>query len=206
MASEVSICNQALSWLGANLITSLDDDSIEASLCKTNYAALRDAVMEDVPWTFATLRAMLTPETETPAYGYAQQFLIPSRFLRILEVRTNANQANGATVFDFRVEGDKILCNAKVIYVKVIQQITAPEKFSSSFVQALAARIATDIALPVTNSVDMMKTMFSLYQQKLSDAATLDGMQGKSDIPEATRLLRTRYGGSGYISDFQNPG
>ena len=58
--SEVSICNQALSWLGQETITSLDDQATTAVWMNANYDLLRDSVMEARMWTFATVRAVST--------------------------------------------------------------------------------------------------------------------------------------------------
>ena len=53
MATAVSICNQALSLVGANSIISLDDNTTEARLCKAIYEPVRDALLEEHAWTFA---------------------------------------------------------------------------------------------------------------------------------------------------------
>ena len=60
MVSETSIANQALLWLGGTVITSLDEDSREAIWMKNNYPFIRDAVLEERMWTFATDRAIST--------------------------------------------------------------------------------------------------------------------------------------------------
>ena len=59
--SEVGICNQSLSWLGGNRITSLDDDTVEANLCIDNYEHSRDTVLDMRHWTFAGAREQLNP-------------------------------------------------------------------------------------------------------------------------------------------------
>ena len=43
--SEVSISNQALGWLGANPITSLDENGAAAALCRNNYDHCRDGLL-----------------------------------------------------------------------------------------------------------------------------------------------------------------
>jgi len=201
-ASEVAICNQSLSWLAANTIISLDDDTVEAGLCKANYALLRDAVLNERAWTFATKRFTLTPLVEEPEYGYGNQFLIPSTVLTIIECRFDNAQggsptlrddrANGANTLGWRREEDKILANVERIYMKAIVQIIDTQKFSPVFTQVLATRLARELAIPLTESNRRYEQMAAMYQIAMREAAAVDGMQGTNDTFDASQLIRVR--------------
>ncbi|RLB61608.1 MAG: hypothetical protein DRH08_13665 [Deltaproteobacteria bacterium] len=193
MASEVSICNQAIGWLGGNLITSLDDQTTEAILCKANYASLRDAVIEEGKWTFATRRLKLALSGEVPEYGYANRFAIPTEVLSVITVTPNKDQTNGTENFDWRREEDYIVCDSGVLYAKCIVRITDPSKFGSMFVQALAARMAADLAAPLTESTAKEQKMTAKYENAIDKALAIDGMQGKSDrIKSNSNILKRR--------------
>jgi len=194
MATEVSICNLALSWLAGNLIISLDDEIIEAQLCKANYDSSRDAVLEDRAWTFATKRYRWTPLSTAPVYGYGYAFMIDPEVVRILEVRDSDGtyNANGANDLDWRREGNTIVANASVIYVKALRRVADTSKYPPSFVMALAARLAADICIPLTESRQMQQDMWTLYSKKLDDAMATDGMQGSSDIIQSRKLIGVR--------------
>lgn len=172
--SEVSICNQAISWLGGTLITSLDDESTEAELCKANYDILRDMLLEGHDWTFAKSRYYLTPTVETPAFGYSAQFLIPANVLRIIQPIGTGTTSN---LTEYEIEGEYILANADALYVRAISSIINPQQFSLLFAEALAARLASEIARPLTHSASLAKEMWSLFSIKLSEAVASDGMQ-----------------------------
>ena len=64
--SPVQICNISIGWLGGTLITSLDDGTNEANLCKATYEPSRDQVLEERNWTFATKRTSLNPIADPP--------------------------------------------------------------------------------------------------------------------------------------------
>ncbi len=187
MASEVSICNQALSRVGGSLITSLSDSSTEARLCDANYAAIRDALIEAHDWTFAITRIDLPASTTSPANGYANAFTIPSTVLRILDVNDGE---------DWRVEGDAIVTNEGSCKIRAISQITDPNTFSPLFIQALVSRLAADLAIPIAQSAKLYELHYKVYLQKLSEAVANDGMQGKSRRITSTWLKSTRQGGS----------
>lgn len=192
MASEVSICNQAISWVGGTRITSLDDGTKEANLCKDNYAALRDAVLSEGAWTFATTRFIPAADAASPAYGYAYSFSISNTILTVLEVQNQSTVPNGSNTLDWRMEGNAILCDEQIIYVKAIEQITDPNEFHPLFVQALSARIALDICIPLTRNKALMRDMGALYQEKLETALFVDGSQGKSDRLRSPRYKQVR--------------
>ncbi len=187
MASEVSICNQALSWLGGAHITSLDDESTEAVLCKATYASVRDAVLEARDWTFAVGRYDLPKAATGPTNGYANAFPIPSDVLRILEVLDN---------LDWQIEGQDVVTNEDAVSIKAVVRVTDPNRFSALFVQALAARLAADLAIALTQSRELQQQHYQLYLAKLDEAAANDGMQGKSRKITSSWLQRSRLGSS----------
>lgn len=207
--STVDICNQALGWLGADPITSLNDSSKEAQLCKENFDNLRDVVLEEREWTFAVRRLRLTPMVIKPVYGYAEQFLLPPEVLRVLNIPASRGDFGGLPflnggagadtqegLFDWRVEtidaGNVILANLDAIRCRVIWRVVNEKLWSSMFVQALAQRLAADLAMPITNSNTILKTHWALYDSKLAAAATMDGMQGKSEVKRSDNLINVR--------------
>ena len=78
MATEVSICSNALRRLGDDPITSLTDDTERARLCNAFYADARDACLRSHPWNFAITRASLAQLSATPVYGFDYQFALPT--------------------------------------------------------------------------------------------------------------------------------
>lgn len=191
MATEVSICNQALGFLGGNRIISLDDGTTEANLCKDLYANLRDVVLEEHNWTFATQWIELPALATTPTGVYGKAYELPSNVLRVVEVTDNN---------DWQVEDRKIVTNEAAVKARCIMRVTDPAKFSPGFVQAMAARLAADLALPLTNSRSMMEAMFSLYDAKVGRAVTSDNRQGKARRVRSKWLLNARNGASSKVA------
>lgn len=216
MASQVSICNQALGWIGANLITSLNDDNREAQLCKANFFDLRDAVLEEREWTFAVRRIDLSPTTVDPVYGYGNQFVLPDDVIRVLNVPDTSSNfllLGGAgfggievgpdqqpQLQNWRKEsiegpaatGNVILADVDRIVCRVIWRVTNIDLWSPMFTQALAARLAADLAIPLTQNRTLQADMWTLYERKLAKAATMDGMQGKMEKTRSNALERVR--------------
>ncbi len=191
MASVEDICNLALSWLGASMITSLADNSTEAKLCKVNYPLIRDAVLEAADWSFAIKRATMDPLSTGPVFGRYRRFPIPPDSLRVLSVSESENDSRR---IDWRVEENHVLAGGEIIYLRYIFRAKDPKVYSPLFVQALSARIAADLAIPIADSRTLRNENWDLYMAKLREATANDGIQGKHDFIRSDTLIRARRG------------
>jgi hypothetical protein len=190
--SQVSICNLALSWVGGNLITSLQDSSTEAKVCAANFDASRNATLEQRDWTFASDRAIPVRIVDTPAFEYDYQFQLPTNplCLRVTKVYSDSSFTHG--IADWAKEGDRILCNYAAVFIKFVKELVDPSKFSPGFTQAFAARLAADICVPITHDVELFQTYWQLFLNKIEDAGSMDGLQGKTELVGAKHLIRVR--------------
>jgi len=195
LSSVVEICNMALGWIGADRITSLDDNSEQAVLCKLNYATSRDTVLESREWTFAVKRFSLTPTGVTPEFNWGNAFSLPTEILRVISVERESVVGSNELTSNFVEheqmnwvrEGNEVLSDWDSIKIRAIIRIEDTTLFSPSFVHVLAARLAADLCIPITRSKTLQQQMFALYGAKLDDAAATDGMQGRS------KRIRSRY-------------
>lgn len=188
MTSETSICNQALSWVGGTRITSLDDNGKYAEWCRNNYAIIRDAVLEERMWTFATGRVTLTT-ADMDEWGTLYKHSIPIDWLAVYRVYCDTN---GNTSEGWKREGRFILSEDATIYVWGMKRIVDTGYFSSLFVQALAARLSAEMAVPLTGDHKKAAYHWKLYNDKLVAAAARDGQQGSNDYITQTRLTDAR--------------
>lgn len=194
MATKVEICNLAISWLGGNPIISLDDSTNEAALCKANYDLQRDACLQAFDWTFATKRATLPVSGSNILWGESLNlFTLPADCLRVLSADETEIDSR---YLDWRVEGKNIVSSAAAIYLRYIYRVEDPQQFPALFVHALAARMAADLAIPLTRSTQYRQQCWQLYMQKINEAANSDGLIGRSDKLRTNLLQRVRYGTS----------
>lgn len=182
MTERVDIANMALSWIGEEEITSLDDDLERARQIKINYSAARDATLEAHPWTFAVVRFVPSPNAVAPNFGPANAFPIPYGILRVLSVHSDEyfSVTNDKEQVQWVQEENQILCDENVIYCRGIQRVTEEGRFSPLFVHALAAKLASLVALNLTASAEIQANMFGLYGQFIQQAKSRDGLQGRS--------------------------
>jgi hypothetical protein len=189
--SEVAICNGALALLGAESISSLADDAKQAVLCNRWYEQLRDEVLRGYPWNFATRRANLgaplaSNDPRAPVWEWSHGFLLPTDCLRVLETRDQVI---------FRVEAGVLYSNDSSVYIRYIARIESAAEYDAQFKNALAARLAMALAMPITKSQSMLDAMAALYDRALSDATNTDTQEGTPDEIDSDDLLHVRGGG-----------
>lgn len=180
MATEVSICSNALRRLGDDPITSLTDDTERARLCNSFYADARDACLRSHPWNFAITRASLAQLSATPVYGFDYQFALPTDpfCLRVLAMEFEDYVFK---VENLSTQGRVLLTDQETAKIIYIARVTDTTLFDSLFVDTLVAKLAADLAYPVTNSLKVQEQMYRLFQLKLSEARSIDGQEGFID-------------------------
>jgi hypothetical protein len=201
MVNEISICNQALTWLGQKPIISFADQNTTAEWMRNNYAFLRDAVMEERAWTFATVKNTSTVEDLT-VFGNFYEHPKPLNWLWIYRVWHDVSARDpNRWIRDesWRIEGEFVVSSYSTIYMQGCERVTDTGKFSLMFVQALAARIAADACVPLTENRQLQVDLWGLYQDKLMAAAARDGQQGSNDVITQHKLTGIRQTG-GYTT------
>jgi hypothetical protein len=175
MASKVSIANLALTILGADRITSLDDNAENARRLSTIFDSALEDVLRAHPWNFAIVRAQLALLATTPTFEYDYEYQLPGNCLRVISVSDGTN-----IITDFKIEGRKLLCDETTVYIKYIANITDPNQYTSQFIYVLATRLAAEIAYATTNNKATAEEMFQLYVDRLRIAKETDAQESNS--------------------------
>lgn len=188
MASEVEICNLALSSLGDDAaVSSINppEGSTQAELCGRFYPQARDATLSapKVAWGFATTRVHLAPLSVDPLNGqYA--YGLPAGCMRALRVHPPGMDELHQHDFSIRhLDGVAVLVtpleDAELDY---IARVTDSGQFPALFVDALTWNLAARLAGPLikgTEGAKMAQTCRKYYEVALSEAARTDANQGR---------------------------
>lgn len=209
MASQVQICNMALSHIGADARVSAispPDGSVEAGHCATFYDQARTEMLEPGAWAFTLARATLASVTNTStawAYAYAK----PSDCLRPLRVLT---PALGVTVFTqdevtlavddndsarFKIEGTTLYSNEPDAVLLYVRDQTDTTKFTPSFVSALSYLLASYLAGPIIKGNEGTRVGDGMRQRAmaLADVSATASANASSQTTEFTPAqLRAR--------------
>jgi hypothetical protein len=181
MASEVEICNAALSKIGIsgnNRITSLSQNTKNAKACDERYATLRDLLLEQHPWNFALKRVQLAASTEAPSYEFTYAYSLPPDWIRTIAVYDNDAGAGEAA---FRHEGKALVSDAAQLWLKYVMRLTDPNTMPPTFREALATYLAWELAIPLANSNRIQEAQGIAFRRTLNLAKFVDA---RNDRPE----------------------
>jgi hypothetical protein len=192
----------ALTWLGEEPITSLEDDLDRAQIMSINYIPARDATLEAHDWSFAIMRFIPPKNSIPPVYGAGSAFDIPTNILRVISVDDPKTAdfstgvytptINAKEQLDWVFENRQIICNEEVIHCRGIRRIETEGLFSPNFVQAFAAKLAFLCAMNLTSSASIQANMMQMYTDFILVAKSRDGLQGRSKRLRNRTLLKSR--------------
>ena len=193
MATEIDIINNALTKIGAATIATLSDSSREGRLANRTYNDLRDDVLRDYQWNFATKRFSIAANATAPLWEYDNAYTLPSDFLRLTGLNNPSN-------YDYRIEmddsGNRIVVTdiSSPLQGVYIARVSNAEQMDPKFREALSARLAMEWAEPLTASGTLLTKMTQLYQQKMADARTVDGAEDSFNRqPDSGAWIDARY-------------
>lgn len=187
MASKIQICNRALSKLGAERITSLDDDVKAARAMKSAYDFVLEAELRAHNWNFSIRRAELAALSSAPVWGFSYQYALPVDFLKLIEIRDLYPNAN---VQDYRtapaplwqVEGGVLMSDAEApLYIRYVARVSDTNSYDASFSEAMACRLAAECAEEITEASGKVQTAWKLYERAIMDALRADAIEQPSE-------------------------
>ena len=189
MASKVDIINRSLTKLNAKRITSINDGTKNSVEAKSVWDGILDEVLASFPWNFSTRRVKLAQLATDPVYGYDFQFRIPSepKVLHIWEAVTDSERAIKGWVVEGDDEGELILTNLNVIYIKYSARVIDTERFSPWMVESMATRLAAELAYTITGKRKLSSDLMQEFLFKIGIAGMKEGQQGLDYVPDDTK-------------------
>jgi len=170
MANKISICNNALNRLGANSITTFADGSKAANLCNVFYEQERKTMLRTFLWNFAVKRVVLSNNGNTPEFGLAYEFDVPTDCLRTWKLE------NPYVIW--KEENGKILSSMEEIELYYIYDVDDVDSMSETFKNALEYKLASTLSYPLIQSSTIQSTMYSLYKEEIKDMRTVESQIG----------------------------
>jgi hypothetical protein len=193
MASEVSVCNLALSHLGDEAtVTAIDppEGSEQAERCATFYPIARNTVLESHAWGCATTRESLVvladvdpPDSWAYAYAYPNGCLRP---LVVLMPGATDDDDGKEFVVEETSDGTRVIYtnveDAELRYIFLQDDTT---RYSMFMVNAIARLLASYLAGPIIKGSEGMKIaqgQLEMYEKvDLPRAKAVDGNGRRKD-------------------------
>jgi hypothetical protein len=193
--SNVALCNRALTRLGAATISAMNEGSKESLACSQFFESSRDATLRDFKWNFATRRKSLALSTDVVAgFGYCYAYpsdCVAARFIYNPDSTTETIKYEVALGDD----GVRVILTNKVNAVLIYTaRVTNLSSCDPLFIEAFSWKLASEIALPITQDKSLMQVAETKYQNIINKARTADANEGESESVEVATWLEARLG------------
>jgi len=172
--SQTAIVNQALSRIGQGIIQDIDDSSSVTAVKMQNIFEQSVRAMGRMhPWKCLTERSILTPNTETPVFGYAYSYNLPENFIRMISF----NDTDSWDQEDlYKREGQYLLTDkntAKCVYTRYYADST---RYDSLFTEALIVYLAGKASTVIRQDEALGYSLMEEFRKiALPEAKTVDG-------------------------------
>lgn len=191
MATAVSICSNALLMLGDKPINSFAEASDRAKLAANLWPDMRDFVLRAHPWNCAVKRQVLSPLTAAPAFGFNYVFLLPSDWLRTLQIGEDGERP------EYRIESRNILMNEGTCKLRYIWRNDNPATWDALLVHAMTLVMKAAFAYPITQAGSIEQLAQQVLAPILKQARAVDGQEDDVDYLDDSPLYVAGFIGSG---------
>lgn len=193
--ADIVICNRALStYLRDSTITSLTDGSPAAAQCALHYEPALRALLARHPWHWARRRvalAQLVNDNTAWTYKYA----MPPDSLRIVWVNTASEAREALRTGDVidterEISGGAIYSDVEGAVASFVAYQDSSADYPALFADALAAELASRIAMPITQTVSVAKNAMDAADVLFDRARVADEMEvtePKAGVPDYLR-------------------
>ena len=134
-------------------------------------------------------RTSLAALSTAPAFGYLYQYQVPSDFLRIdmcddRYPSTIMDNYIGTEYLDWLLEGNKILTDIDApLKLRYIARIEDPNQWDVNFREALACRIAAELAEDLTQSNQKRQLAWEEYKIAINKAIKSNSIEKLPVMP-----------------------
>lgn len=167
--TDIEICNQALTYAGIKIISSFDDNTREAEICKLQYSISLLTLLQESEWSFAKQYkpTNLLAENVDLRYNniiYNYEYQLPSDFLRMIKLISKMQYA---------------ILNNKLYTISSIDNIAyiaKPENYllPAYFIQALVFKLAYIFTITIAVDQEKATMIYKLAEKALKDALRID--------------------------------
>lgn len=216
MASEVDICNLALSNVRGGSINSLDEPSLQAQQCKLKYPIVRDMLLSDFTWGFNKGIKSLAELSDVDLFNWAYAYQYPSDCLHVVKLIPNFeqfSQSDGALRsrriedlyghdLDMQIKfevfnesnGKVIAANEQQLRIVYRKKVTDPNLFDNLFLQAFSSMMSAELAVPIVGveaGRPLRQDALTMYKHFIQSAAAKNANEQYTE-PQESEFITVR--------------
>ncbi len=195
----VDVYNMALGHLGiGKTVGSITERSREAIACTTYYETVRDEVLTDVDWPWATKRATLELVLEEPNDDWLYAYRYPVNCKKLLKIPNGCTRDDNMdtlvryVIQDHATEGKLIYTDQEEAEAIFISEMDNPNVWPAAHAMNVSLRLASFVG-GVVGGADAVKmadragAKYEAYKRKARIDAANEQPQPQDQLPESIR-------------------
>jgi hypothetical protein len=186
---ETEFLNDALSQVGATIIGSMDDGTINANYCKTFWPALRRSILRQHHWNFAQrqiqlAQALATPPFDPkPVYEFDFRYALPEKYIKIVEfqgtdLRTIPDDLLPTWKGWYRIQGLFLMTNDAPVFITYVSDEENMTIWDPMAYQGACAWMASKLASAIPKDTNLAVKKMEEANQLIGMATAMDGQEG----------------------------
>ena len=185
--SAIEICSRALILVGAEPITSFEDDTTEALIAGNMYEDIARTNLTSTRWRFATNQVVLNRLTDEPTGRFSAAYQLPD-YLFVHAVTVNDNQ------IQYNIYGNKIFCDASVNDELILDFTFRADEvgWPSYFSLCVEYAMATVFATALIRDTALSSLMSTQYDFLIAKARSTDSQQQTTRKITTSRFITNR--------------
>ena len=193
MPSKIDIVNRALVRIGAEIITSFDDESNEAIVANELYNDVVADLMSRHRWTFLKGQIQLSRLSATPSARWDAAYQIPDGIENVIAVMV----ADRPISFDR--QDDKIFCNASTAETVILEYTGTvdEDRWPGWFVTLVSYELASTFAIPIGDRADLAEWYEKKSLRHFGLAKQNDSQGHTTRMMPVGKFIATRRGRGG---------
>lgn len=171
--TDISICSQALVILGAEPISSFQDETDAARICSNVYEGVKNNLMSSYGWRFLMEKRSLTKDAQAPVGEWENSFILPGDAIGLTHaVFENAQHKVASN--EFEIFGRRIYTNHDTL---IADYVTAkPEsEWTAYFADLVVSAMCAKIGFAITDQ----QSVSDSWEVKTFGTPSEMGMGGK---------------------------
>ena len=174
-ATWLSIANTALTRINKQVLQTLDESNTSAMLCNVLIPNCVKNILQQNDWHSARKRTLIAPLLETPAFGYAHQFAMPSDFVRRVKVHSD---------LPWEKEGEVILSDEEALAITYIAYPSTPGSLDPLIVDTITTLLAAQLSVSLTSDSTITNLLYQESEQKLAKAKLAEDAGEPDEKPD----------------------
>ena len=182
MATDISMCSNALLLIGHGTISSFTEGGAGAEVASNLYDSTYENLLTLHRWRFAMAKAQLARLTSTPLNEWSYAFQLPSNYLVV--IKTNPN-------IDYEIYEDKLYANVQEVAIDYLFKVNET-RLPPYFIKLVEFHLAAQFAIPVTDNSTKAEEYRKMYEDQLRRAKFIDSQARPNDAVVDSPFVEVR--------------